>query len=308
MKLIFFNQYHNGDCYVGKGWVRNIINQMPKDVDFIYSHGNHPDIVKDLGCIHLPIDRINSMGISNKSQLVTDQYGNIYINTWCGAFQGELFGWDEHSNFIVQHVMYSAYCNLINQATGLEIHQSNNPYDYLPFIDFSYYNTKPADEFVNNLNGRDLVVFCNGRVMSGQCGLGNMKNIVDEISDRFPDTVFVVTEDVDIKKSNVYNTNDIFKQKCDLNEIAYLTKFAKLIVGKNSGPATYSLYQDNLKDANKTFFWFGTKLTDCPPAGLEFPAKFKFSSQIDNAAITNMLSRTLMNLESGLTGMQHIII
>jgi len=307
MKITFFNRYHNGDCFVGKGWVRNIMNQLP-DAEFFYAHNRHPDIIKDLGCTYIPIDTINSLGIPDTVRLVVGFTGDIYINTWCGAFQGELFGPEDHSNFIIQHIMYNVYCDALRQVTGLPIYQSENPYDYLPFIDFSFYNTQPADQFVSKLDGRDLIVICNGTSLSGQSNLGNMKNVIDNLSDRFTDKVFVITEDVDIRKNNVFTTDKVFNQTCDLNEIAYLTKFAKLIIGKNSGPSTYSLFHDNLMDSDKTFFCFGTKLTDCPTAGLEFPAKFRFSDRFDDKFVTSMISRVLINTGSVLTGMQHIIL
>jgi hypothetical protein len=303
MKITFFNQYHNGDCFVGKGWVRNIMNQLP-DVDFYYAHANNPDIIKDLDCEYLPIEAIGP--VPNMTRLAKDEHGNLYINTWCGAFQGELFGYDEHSNYIRQHIMYGMYCNMIEQASGLKVQQSNNPHDYLPFIDFSYYNTAPADQFVASLGGKDLIVVCNGGAMSGQSNMGNMKNIIDVLTQRFPEKMFVVTEAIDIRRNNLYTTGEIFNQASDLNEIAYLTKFAKMVIGKNSGPYSFSLFDDNMNDANKTFFCFGKKLTDCMNAGLEFPARFKFSDQHQDDFVINMLSRTLANPDSEKTGMQHI--
>ena len=307
MRIIFFNQYHNGDCFVGKGWVRNIINQIP-NVDFFYAHGKHPDLLKDLGCTYMPIHQLKEVGIKDNIRIAQSTVGDIYINTWCGAFQGELFGHDEHSNYIIQHIMYSMYCRVLKQEFNLEVHQSSNPHDYLPFIDFSYYNTKPADDFVASLNGKDLTVFCNGPSLSGQSTMGDMKNIIDALSDKFPDKIFVTTQDIGIKKNNIRTTNEIFNQECDINEIAYLTKFAKVIVGKNSGPSTFSLYDENLRDKNKTIFCFGTKLTDWPPAGLEFPTKFKFSNQQDDRLVTEIISRTLSEVNCEMSGVQHITI
>ena len=72
--LIFFNQFHNGDCFVGKEYVREIMRQLP-GVEFSYAHNNHADIVKDLGCKHLglnnipPMDRMTRVAESADKQI-----------------------------------------------------------------------------------------------------------------------------------------------------------------------------------------------------------------------------------------------
>ena len=50
-KVIFFNQWRNGDCFLGKEYVREIVNMFP-DIEFAYAHNNYPDIVGDLGIKH----------------------------------------------------------------------------------------------------------------------------------------------------------------------------------------------------------------------------------------------------------------
>lgn len=307
MKIIFFNQFHNGDCFVGKGWVRNIMNQV-KDAEFYYAHGNNPEIVKDLGCRHLTLDQIPE--IDRMVRIARDDTdGTIYINTWCGAFQGELFGYGQHSNYIVQHRMYELICEQLSQALGYQIHMSTNPHDYLPFIDFDRYDVTAANEFVAK-HGR-INLFCTGAAMSGQSGLGDMRNVINQLCQDFPQDTFVITSDLGLTHSNLHMTSDIFGLPSDLNQIAYLSQYAKLIVGKNSGPFTYCQFKDNMERKGKevTFFCFGKLLTDCLNAGLEFPARFKFSDQTSDALVHGMLHRHLMSADPEYrTGMQHITV
>jgi len=303
--IVFFNQYHNGDCFVGKGWIRNIMRQLP-DLNFSYAHANHADIIKDLGCRHIPLSELPQ--IDRMVRIAQDDDGTLFINTWCGAFQGELFGYHQHSNYIIQHRMYEMYCEQLSSILGRPVTQSNNPHDYLPFIDFSYYDTKMVDDVVvGKFQSAPLVLFCNGPANSGQSAVGDFKYSIDYLAREFKDHVFVATHDVGIKLPNVFYTTHEFYKKSDLNEIAYLSKRAKLIVGKNSGPFSYCCFDENMQ-IDHTFFCFGKLLTDCLNAGLEFPAQFKFCDQTNDRLITNILVRELNGQSVGRTGMQHIMV
>ena len=303
MKIVFFNQYHNGDCFVGKGWVRNIIEQIP-EADFYYAHDNHPDIIKDMPVKHLTIRDIPE--IDRMVRIAQGDDGTIYINTWCGAFQGELFGYHQHSNYIIQHRMYEMYCEQLTKILGRSITQTTNPHDYLPFIDFTFYDTKPADDFVDN--HYNIVLFCNGPANSGQSAVDDFRDTIHVMAHKLPDHTFVATHDIGYTLPNLFYTNQIFNKKSDLNEIAYLSQFAKLIVGKNSGPFSYCCFDDNMEMRDHTFFCFGKLLTDCLNAGLMFPAKFKFCDQTNPRLITNMLMREIELPNSIRTGMQHIMV
>ena len=303
--IVFFNQYHNGDCFVGKGWIRNIMQQLP-DLEFGYAHANHADIIKDLGCRHIPISELPQ--IDRMVRIAQDDDGTLFINTWCGAFQGELFGHHQHSNYIIQHRIYEMYCEQLSKILGRPVTQSSNPHDYLPFIDFSHYDTALANAFVQDTVGdAPLVLFCNGVANSGQSAVGNLKFTLDTLARQFQDHVFVATHDNGIRLPNVYYTNAIFNKDSDLNEIAYLSQRAKLIVGKNSGPFSYCCFDENM-NIDHTFFCFGKLLTDCLNAGLQFPAQFKFCDQTNDRLITNILIRELSNKAAGRTGMQHIMV
>lgn len=304
-RIVFFNQFHNGDCFVGKGWVRNIMRQVT-NAEFYYAHKNHPSIVSDLGCTHLTLEEIPA--IDRMVRIARDDTdGTIYINTWCGAFQGELFGYNQHSNYIVQHRMYELICAQLSQALGYQIVMTTNPHDYLPFIDFDRFDVSDSVNFAGLFG--DFTLICNGNAMSGQSGVGDLKNVINNLCINFPNQTFVATHDVGLRHTNLHYTSDIFKMESDLNQIAHLSKFASLIVGKNSGPFTYCQYKDNMERKDVTFFCFGKLLTDCLNAGLEFPARFKFSDQVNEQIIYGMLYRHLIAADPGYrTGMQHITV
>jgi hypothetical protein len=48
--------------------------------------------------------------------------------------------------------------------------------------------------------------------------------------------------------------SDIIQQEgCDLNEISYLSTFCNMIIGRGSGPQTFSITKRNLNDPDKIF-------------------------------------------------------
>ena len=303
--IIFYNQYHNGDCFVGKGWVRNIMQQLP-DIKFSYAHKNHPDIIKDIGCDHVTSESFGKFHQLDRMVRIAQDDDTLYINTWCSAFQGELFGHHQHSNYIIQHRMYEMYCEQLTNILGRPVTQSSNPHDYLPEIDFNQYNVEGALDFLT-LAGR-INLFCNGPANSGQSGIGDMRFTIDYLCREFPQETFVATHDVGLKHDNLHYTSNIFNLESDLNQIAFLSQRASLIVGKNSGPYSYCQFKRNMERDDVTFFCFGKLLTDCLNAGLQFPAQFKFCDQTNDRLITNILVRELSEKTSRRTGMQHIMV
>jgi hypothetical protein len=72
-------------------------------------------------------------------------------------------------------------------------------------------------------------------------------------------------------------TGDIIKvENSDLNEISYLSTFCDIIVGRSSGPFTFSNVKENIFDGNKAFLCFGEKETDCLPYFLDINCEFIF--------------------------------
>jgi hypothetical protein len=106
-KIVFFNQFHNGDCFVGKNYVREIMRQLP-DIEFSYAHNNHSDIVKDLNCIHLQLGNIPPMDRMTRVAESPDKE-TVYVNTWVGCWQGVMFPFGEHINFTRLHNIWREY-------------------------------------------------------------------------------------------------------------------------------------------------------------------------------------------------------
>jgi hypothetical protein len=289
-KIVFFNQFHNGDCFVGKQYVAEIIRQLP-DTEFAYAHGNHADIIKDLGIQQLSLadipnlDRMTRVGESPDKE-------TTYINTWVGCWQGTMFNFGEHINFIRLHNIWREYFKY------LKLEFVEDPNYYLPRIDDSQFDISGADAWYAEHGDRPAILFCNGAANSGQSRVSDLKQCIDMLSKTFPDWNFVVTERLNLEAANIYYTDDIFTGlESDLNQIAYLAGACDIIVGKNSGPFTYCQNYENLLNDSLTFLNLSILATDCPSGGGLYKARCLHTAETQDVRIASIIAALINHTE-----------
>jgi hypothetical protein len=282
-KIVFFNQFHNGDCFVGKQYVAEIVRQLP-DVEFSYAHGNHPDIIRDLGLQHLTLDEIPALDRLTRVGQSPDKE-TTYINTWVGCWQGTLFNFGEHINFVRLHNIWREYFKY------LKLDFVEDPNHYLPCIDHTKFDMTQAESWIANHGDQPTILFCNGTANSGQSRAGDLTQCLDMLSNTFKNWNFVVTHRLDLARENIYYTDDIFTGlDNDLNQIAYLAGGCDIIVGKNSGPFSYCQNQKNLMDAALTFLNLSILPTDCPSGGGLYRARCVHTAEINDVRIAAIIS------------------
>ena len=291
-KLIFFNQFHNGDCFVGKEYVSEMARQLKeKGVTFAYAHNNHSDIIKDLELRHdmehlglnniPPMDRMSRVAESQDKE-------TVFLNTWVGCWQGTMFPFGEHINFQRLHNIWREYFKYFD----LEFIEDAD--HYLPTIDFSCgaFDLSGANSFITS--EENYIIICNGSANSGQSRVGDLRHTINLLAEDLKNYKIVCTEKFDTPHDNVIFTSDIFGNKeSDLNLIAYISTYAKLIVGKNSGPFSYCQFKVNLLDENRTFLNLSILPTDCPSGGGAYPARCIFSPETNEEKIATMISNIL---------------
>jgi hypothetical protein len=111
--------------------------------------------------------------------------------------------------------------------------------------------------FKNTVKGYEKVIFIsNGDVQSKQSLNFDFAPIIRNLSSRFPNYIFLITNDIDNKSSNVIYTGNITNRKQDLLYLSYFSTLSNVIIGRSSGPYTFSLVKENLLDENKTLIGF----------------------------------------------------
>jgi hypothetical protein len=265
--ICFFNNFHNGDLFASKSFVKEIIDSV--DTKFYYGHMNHPSVFSDLNAEYLYFPQIeNEVKFLNTEDI-------FYVNTWIGSYFDEAPA-DECCTLKFSYDMFEKIYFKLNETFSLNLKLSSIE-NYFPSIDFSKYQTGNIDEYIQkDLNKK--VLFCNGPSMSGQClYTGDMKPVIESLANKHSNISFLCTQRFDTILSNIKFTSDIIKiEECDLNEIGYLSTFCDIIVGRNSGPHCFTANDLNVKNPNKSFYAFGQDPRVCLYYNIDLECKFVY--------------------------------
>lgn len=245
--LHFYNHYGNGDIFISKEFVREI-KFHAHAANYYYAHAKNKRILGDLPLLEWePITDNHQM---RKYSYVLDN--DFYCNTWMGVTSKYV-----PTNSCTIYNAYRMYNDILWQAGLPRLLKA--PLEYLPSIDYSCYQVKNVDKFVQGVD--EFILFDNCYVQSNQAKNFDFTPIIDDLSQTYSDKIFVTTMKVDLGRSNILHTADITKTDdgFDLNEISYLSKFTKLIIGRSSGPEVFCMTKDNCFDPNKTFLSFTYK-------------------------------------------------
>lgn len=267
-KVCFFNFYHNGDLFHSKPFVREVIKHLGKE-KVMYAHYKDHTAIKDLDIQHVRLE-----GIDHKTKVLRPKDPDIlFLNTWIGSYFDKYTG-ECTLNFNMK--MWADIYEEINTAFNKKM-KLGPVENYLPYVDYSKYDLDNLNMYID-AEPRPKILFCNGPAMSGQCEYnGDMREFIGPMALQHEDKIFLTTHKIDNMWSNVVYTGDIIKSdRCDLNEISYLSKFCSLIIGRNSGPFCYASTGENLNDPSKTFYAFGRQESDCFTMGIPNKSNYIF--------------------------------
>jgi hypothetical protein len=101
-----------------------------------------------------------------------------------------------------------------------------------------------------------------------------MDDIIDKVVQQRRDVDFVVTHPLSKTYGNVTYSGDITGAIRDLHQVGILSRYADLIVGRNSGPFIYCTEWQNMMNPKKTFLTFNRYERDSLAHGLDIKANF----------------------------------
>lgn len=287
-KIVFFNQWRNGDCFINKEYVRDIISRLPDD-EFVYAHNNHPNIVSDLNCKHVTLNEIPAINTFIPLAVSQTDPNTLYINTWVGCWIGKHLVQNEHANFHCLHTMWKEIFD------ALDIKMRGDYFLYLPKVDWYRFDLKECDSYLKTIIPKPIILICNGAQQSGQSSMGDMSHIIKSLASSFPDYEFLITYDIGLTMPNVRCTDDVFGGPTgNLNQIGYISQFAKLIVGKNSGPFTYAHTKTNMNNPEQIFMCFSHKMRDCLMGEGDYLTNSYFSDTIDDTVAIKIISDLIL--------------
>ena len=233
--IFFYNNFHNGDVFYSKEFVRDIKNKIGKS--HYYIHNNDFSILKDFD-----IEQIRKNTPDNQLSL-SKKDNELYINTWIGQAGAKYLQFDcsLKSNYLM-------YCD-IYKALGIEIEPIGF---YIPTVNFDKVNKTIID--------KNCILVCNNDVHSGQSSNFDFDAIISVLANKYQNLKFIMTNDTQLSRENITTVGNIIgSNDRNLLEISYLSTQADIIIGRGSGPFCFSHIQDNIKNTNKSFITFTYK-------------------------------------------------
>jgi hypothetical protein len=267
--ICFFNDFHNGDVFSGKAWIRDIMQQV-KDIQYGYAHPNNSKIVMDLNCMYLNSNTLPK-DIKSNDRYPSNEY-TIFINTWIGCYLAEVGKQnEEHANWPNLYHMWTLIYNKLNEINDMNLVMNPDPLAYVPSTTWSSYRTDLIDEYISKLtNVGNIRLFCNGDVRSQQSKFNDMTEVILRLARRYKDDLFICTsKNFRTSMNNIVFTEDIFNLDNDINEISYLSTnpMCRTIVGRNSGPYMFCHVRENIFNSNKQFISLSNRPSDSYPWG-----------------------------------------
>lgn len=295
--IVFFNYAHRGDVFLSRPFVDQIMEEM-KDlkINFFYSHYWGEYLLKDLNLQFISLDQIPKVQPQNEHASNFIHGETVYINTWIGKyFSHSKPRYGQCNLQSLYDLMYFEIFDFIRKIFQINI-QLKDILNYFPSLNYSSFDIENVDNFIQ-IEKRKKILFCNGPALSGQCDYdGDMLEIIKDISEKYSDLCLITTHKIDTELENVKYTGDIIKlNSSDLNEISYLSTFCDIIVGRSSGPFTFSNTKNNIFDKNKYFLCFGKRETDCLPYELDIDCNFIFQ-KFDKEDLLEDLTSTIVEL------------
>jgi hypothetical protein len=306
--ITLYNHYHNGDLFVCKQFVQNLIDQC-SGINFRYCHFNHPKTLADLN-----IEQSGDLSRyveQSKIMLFPDE---IAINTWVGAYQyvndppvlcrGEI-------NLYMLHNIWSYIYRQVSELTGQTLRINSDIKSYVPQIDYSKFDVSSVNTFVECHTSKKVLI-SNGEAMSGQSFSGDLAPVIEYFADAYKHITFICTKSFETSKKNIAFTDRIIQveesfpnsnmywnqnlKKSDINEISYLSTFCDLIIGKNSGPFIYCLTKENVFNTNKTFIALNINLADNLLHNIQTKSQYIQHEKFDVQSIMQLIDSHLCRL------------
>lgn len=240
-KLIFYNYFHNGDIHISREFVKDIINKI-NPISKEYHHHNSKKLLFDIDIEILDTFIVDDVKLDN-SKLFYETDSNLYVNTWF------------HLNYGYKYYgcsIEALYFNFTEIYKGLGIELEKIDF-YLPKINFDKFDMKNIDDFFLNHKFNKYVYISNGPVLSNQSDKMDLNIFIEILSKRYPDCLFILSENTNLKGENIMLSSEIIGSngREDLVENSYLTTKCDIIVGRNSGPSTFSMITDNILTEKK---------------------------------------------------------
>lgn len=288
--IVFFSEANNGDTHIVRSYVRDIMLKLPhysykykqnKSVTYSFLLDDIDGLQPYVGTTETP---------SNSSLILNTETKTLYISTWVGQRNYEFFGnvMGNRADHVSFHIVHNVFTS-IYRFLDIPI---NGVYEYIPTVYFDGINTSEVNTLVSKLpTDKKLILVSNNDVKSGQSENFDFDLVFSQVTSE--DTIFLFTNPTKLKRDNIIHIGDYISFP-NLNKISYLSTFCDVIIGRSSGPYTFSIIKENLFNPNKTFVCFtygkiiGTGLYDG-----EYSCKYVWSDDFSTTNVVTIIKSVL---------------
>jgi len=275
-KIVFYHYHVNGDAFSSRIFVKHIIDIFKDSVEYYYTaprcKASHcldigiPD--KNFNYVSIPTEANNS--------IVYFSNGILYIDLWIGNYYNFCCFW-----CFIGYIEY--YNEVIDSINNLNItsYISYISKDIIPYIKFNYdfYNCKFFNEYFNKFR----IIFSKIILVYNSTPTTYIMNVnhnlyVDELSNKYPNYLFLTFSETDIKRDNVKTVKTFYSENNTIPidygiEFSYLTFFCDKVIYTSSGITYLSIFnENNIKNkyimlSSNTFYdtnlvYFGNRICD----------------------------------------------
>ena len=300
LRICFFNHFHNGDVVANREFLRWAAAVWPNTC--CYTHVKHAKLLADLPMDYIAMPELLKTPRQEYHKIFQID-DTIYVNTWIGCYMAwasldDVIVTDPviGLNWIVYHKMWEHIVDKLNLILQTSVVLPSNITDFINNPPFEFYTDAQFLASKLDLNTTSILL-SNGPALSGQSLQNhNMESWVAPLVAKFPQVQWIFTHNTSIQGPNVFFTNDIFDNcGCDLNHIAELSRYCKIIIGRNSGPFLFCNTKNNLFDAKKTFIATGRVRGDCFPAGLPLNCDYYWFCDQDDHKTQEFINEIICN-------------
>ena len=259
--IFFFNVWQNGDIHVSRNFVKllcQVARTFNPSCGLYYVHKNPAELLEDIPYIKTirfddeMVRRVFAVVNTDMPSLAID--GNLYVNTWYGA--GNMRHMKAHG--LTFDCLYDLFDVVLQDffRVPLETVQPD-PIQLFPSID--KHNVPDNIEMAKKLNAssRKKVMICNGNAISGYAkNIDLIQPTIDALRGRDDVELYYTNTSSGDYDQQLTSITNITTKSYNLLQIGYLARYFDLVIGRASGPSTFSINRESVFDSGTKILAF----------------------------------------------------
>jgi hypothetical protein len=290
MRVVFFNKWHNGDVFLTLGLVRLVAKQLAAPV--IYCHPYSRDIDDEV-IAHQGLDLVPPEIGNHVRFKVNENNGDLYVNTWVGAYKEEFFPDSQHPDFlIIKQIWKNIFARL-----GLVFPSRDGDFELLTNANVRCCDQKKArlPEFFNDFSKFDKNVWvCNSHPKSLKINPEVLDFCLGAVAAKYPNVCFFCTRSFAISAPNVKFIDRYFETNVgNVFAFSYLASFFTKFIGMNTGPLTVAGSRRVMSNPSVRFMYLGGNKSDIPFINAQVSADVSHISDMRIDSVIDAFDRLL---------------